>query len=149
MGTRADFYVGRGESAEWIGSITWDGHPDSIDARVFSAATEEDYRAAVTAFFTARDDVTYPSEPWPWPWENSQKTDYSYAFEDGKVYGSPFGHGWFEVDPSAEACGEPEDSDGPKVPLPDMSARKGDLGHIMRKSGMIMVSFPDTPGGAS
>jgi hypothetical protein len=27
MGTRADFYVGRGETAEWLGSIAWDGNP--------------------------------------------------------------------------------------------------------------------------
>ena len=27
MGTRADFYVGRGEKAEWVGSIAMDGVP--------------------------------------------------------------------------------------------------------------------------
>ena len=27
MGTRADFYVGRGDAAEWIGSIAYDGYP--------------------------------------------------------------------------------------------------------------------------
>lgn len=30
MGTRADFYVGRGTEAEWIGSIALDGYPDGI-----------------------------------------------------------------------------------------------------------------------
>lgn len=32
MGTIADFYVGRGPKAEWIGSIAWDGYPDGIVA---------------------------------------------------------------------------------------------------------------------
>lgn len=31
MSTRADFYVGRGAEAEWIGSISWDGYPDGVD----------------------------------------------------------------------------------------------------------------------
>lgn len=30
MGTRADFYVGTGANAEWLGSIAYDGHPDTI-----------------------------------------------------------------------------------------------------------------------
>jgi hypothetical protein len=30
MGTRADFYVGRGETAEYLGSIAWDGYPDGL-----------------------------------------------------------------------------------------------------------------------
>lgn len=32
MGTRADFYSGRGKTAEWLGSIAWDGTeiPDEI-----------------------------------------------------------------------------------------------------------------------
>jgi hypothetical protein len=27
MGTRADFYVGRGKDAEWLGSVAFDGYP--------------------------------------------------------------------------------------------------------------------------
>lgn len=143
MGTRADFYVGRGETAEWIGSITSVGYPDGIDATVFNVTTEDDYRAAVTEFFAQRDDVTLPSEPWPWPWVNSQTTDYAYAFDTDAVYASSFGCQWFKVDPDAELFGEPEyDSGAAKVPFPDMSSRKGDLDHIMSRSGMIVVSFP-------
>ena len=36
MGTRADFYVGRGESAEWLGSVAWDGNPRGIDDPVLT-----------------------------------------------------------------------------------------------------------------
>lgn len=147
MGTRADFYVGRGESAEWLGSITWDGYPDGISEAVFNVATEDAYRIEVTEFFTGRSDVTYPNEPWPWPWETSATTDYAYAFDGGTVYGSSFGGAWFEVDPASESYGEPEEDAGPKAAFPDMSERKGDIDHIMRKSGMIIVSFPTNSAG--
>lgn len=96
MGTRADFYIGRGENAEWIGSIAWDGYPDGIDGAVRTAKTEEDFRQAVMKFFADRDDVTLPAAGWPWPWEDSRTTDYAYAFDGGQVYYSGFGHEWTE-----------------------------------------------------
>jgi hypothetical protein len=30
MGTRADFYIGRGTEAEWLGSVAWDGYPGGV-----------------------------------------------------------------------------------------------------------------------
>jgi|SRR5262245_25436230 len=146
MGTRADFYVGRGENAEWIGSITWDGYPTGIAEAVLEATTEDDFRREVSDFFARRNDVTLSSEPWPWPWENSQTTDYAYAFDGERVYASCFGHTWFEVDPSAEDYGDPDYEEGMKVPFPDMSARKGGHDFIMSRSGLISVRFP---GGAA
>jgi hypothetical protein len=117
MGTRADFYVGRGETAEWVGSIAWDGYPEGImphaaekkrawvdgplmpaaakwpvGAHLFDATTEQEFRERVARFFEYREDVTLPENGWPWPWENSQTTDYAYAFDGGKVYASCFGH---------------------------------------------------------
>lgn len=142
MGTRADFYMGRGETAEWLGSITWDGYPPGIDDAVFVVASEDEYRTAVATFLASRRDATLPTEPWPWPWENSQTTDYAYAFDSDRVYASSFGHAWFEVDLDAENCGEPEYEDGAKVPFPDMTARKGDHDFIMSRSGIIAVHFP-------
>ena len=139
MGTRADFYVGRGKQAEWIGSITWDGYPGGISPEVFAVTTERDYRAAVAEFFSERDDVTHPSEPWPWPWENSATTDYAYAFDAGTVYASSFGHAWFEVKPDADCYGEPEEDGDQTVVFPDMTDRKGDWNHIMSRSGLIVV----------
>lgn len=94
MGTRADFYVGRGKDAEWIGSIAWDGYPSGITAVVLDAVDEHSYRTAVSDFLQGRRDATYPNEGWPWPWEDSQTTDYAYAFEDGGVHYSHFGYAW-------------------------------------------------------
>lgn len=143
MGTRADFYVGRGESAEWLGSITWDGYPPGIDDVVFAVTSEGEYRTAVSTFLASRRDATLPTEPWPWPWENSQTTDYAYAFDAGRVFGSCFGNPWFAVDIEAENYGEPDYDDAvAKVPFPDMSTRKGDHDFIMSRSGMIAVHFP-------
>ena len=69
MGTRADFYVGRGQKAEWLGSIAWDGYPDGLsDIPVLSAQTEVAFRAAVRDMLASRKDGTTPEMGWPWPW---------------------------------------------------------------------------------
>lgn len=50
MGTRADFYVGRGEQAQWLGSIGWNGYPEGINKEVLIARDEGIFRAAVASF---------------------------------------------------------------------------------------------------
>lgn len=120
MGTRADFYIGRGKKAKWIGSIAWDGYPaglmpgsttvtdkkDIPKTPVLAAKTGKDFRKAVTELLKSREDGTFPEQGWPWPWENSDTTDYAYAFDDGQVWGTCFGHGWWRADRP-----EPEDHD--------------------------------------
>jgi len=134
MGTRADFYIGRGESAEWLGSIAWDGYPDGIDKEVLNATTEADFRASLAEFFAKREDVSLPADGWPWPWDDSQTTDYAYALDSGKVCGSCFGQGWF--DPLIES--EEQEENPTEVPFPDMRDRKNvQLGG--EKSGIIIV----------
>jgi hypothetical protein len=81
MGTRADFYVGRGPSAEWLGSIAWDGYRDGIPDAIILASTEADFRREVAAFLASRDDGTTPDLGWPWPWEDSHTTDCTYSFD--------------------------------------------------------------------
>jgi len=93
VGTRADFYVGRGPTAEWLGSIAWDGYdiPESIAAETDESA----YRAAVRAFLDEREDGTIPErDGWPWPWDTSVLTDYVYALFDGRVWYSCFDSPW-------------------------------------------------------
>lgn len=127
MGTRADFYVGRGESAEWLGSIAFDGYPDGlVKTSILQASTEAAFREAVKQEISTRDDGTKPEDGWPWPWQDSRTTDFAYAFDGGKVLSSCFGHEW--EDPLAP---EPEGDDGtgelrgPKTAVfPDMSARE-------------------------
>lgn len=85
MGTRADFYVGRGLNAEWLGSIAWDGY-DIAGFKIELAKTEKTYRKRVAAFLASRDDATLPEMGWPWPWEDSTLTDEVYAFDKGEFW---------------------------------------------------------------
>ena len=137
MGTRADFYVGRDKQAEWLGSIAWDGYPQGIDRDVLLAETEPQFRSLVDAFFDGRDDVTQPDRGWPWPWDDSQTTDFAYAFDGGRVWASCFGCEWF--DPKVEDVDYDALADKAAV-FPNMKARQNirwDKG-----SGLIVVSVP-------
>ena len=135
MGTRADFYVGRGPSAEWLGSIAWDGHEVG---RIREATSEGNYRTFVAAFFAERDDVTLPEQGWPWPWNDSGTTDCVYAWDGPmgtKSVWEASANGW--VSQAAEEAWQrstdgkephewpygPTPDGGPCV-FPDMSSRK-------------------------
>lgn len=139
MGTRADYYVGRGLDAEWIGSTAYDGYPDGIfttdpsNTEHLCAALildEDSWRDNVADFLAARDDSTVPEQGWPWPWNDSNTTDYAYAFDEGQVWGNCFGYGWFLVDMEVPGGGCPDEEDDPAywekktTVFPDMSERK-------------------------
>lgn len=141
MGTSADFYVGKGKNAEWLGSIAWDGYRDGIAGYILKAKTETNFRKAVTVFFSKRDDVCLPAQGWPWPWDDSGTSDCSYWFFDGKCWDV---HGAYMADggcgagdvflPCDAAESEFTDEDGyftksvldtlQPVEYPDMSKRK-------------------------
>ena len=98
MGTRADFYVGAGKEAEWIGSLAFDGYRihemtkersfkdiDSMECWAIKTATTENvFRRAVATLLEINDTATSPGEGWPWPWEDSKTTDRAYCFVDGQ-----------------------------------------------------------------
>lgn len=88
MGTRADFYVGIGKEAEWIGSVSRDGYTwdEDKDSRIAKATTEAEYREAVRETLTRRSDGFFPENGWPWMWNDSNTTDYVYAFCHGRVH---------------------------------------------------------------
>jgi hypothetical protein len=137
MGTRADFYVGRGLKADWVASIAWDGYPEGIEDKIKDATTREEFLLELGKYLSKRKDATLAKDGWPWPWDDSRTTDYAYAFDEGKVWASCFGHQWFEAN-------KPEDTenDGEKTALfPDMKDRKN-VAHGSDKSGIIIVSTP-------
>lgn len=165
MGTRADFYVGRGIEAEWLGSIAWDGYPAGITpneeatapayhngpdrhvdgewpegAHLFDAITEAEYRERVGRFFQYREDATRPADGWPWPWEDSQTTDYAYAFDGGKVWASCFGHEWF--DPNAPEPDDEEIRSTKPTLFPNMKARANVAMPGTNRSGMMVIEVP-------
>jgi hypothetical protein len=118
MGTRADFYVGRGAQAEWLGSVAYDGYPDGPPEPILSATSADDFRERVRAVVTSGDDGTLPEQGWPWPWDTSSNTDYAYAYDAGRVWISCFGCAWVLTEDDLESAAD-------KVAVfPDMSARK-------------------------
>lgn len=135
MGTRADFYIGRGEAAEWLGSIAWDGYPEGIAAPLIEATTAEGFRNALVNFASGRDDFTSPEHGWPWPWDTSATTDYAYALDEGKVWASGFGGAWFDA--SLPDTDTEEKHSSKSAVFPDMSARKAVT--LGRRSGVIVV----------
>jgi len=133
MGTRADFYVGRGKNAEWLGSVAWDGYPGGFDRQGLMDATNEDgFRAAVAAELASRDDATTVENGWPWPWKDSHTTDYAYAFDGGTVHASAFGSSWFN--PREE---EPEDLDEHVPEFPNMAERQAVASGV--RSGLLVL----------
>lgn len=145
MGTRADFYVGRGRNAEWLGSIAWDGYPDGLPVDIVrppdadaQPVSESDFRQSVASFLAEREDATLPEQHgWPWPWENSLTTDYSYAWDNGVVYACCFGHRWYRAnDPALND----DETEAKEAIFPDMStARHAPAGH--KRSGVMLFSF--------
>jgi hypothetical protein len=138
MGTRADFYVGRGKDAEWLGSIGWDGYPDGMPDGLFDVADEGEWRGRISAFLAEREDGTKPEQGWPWPWDDSGTTDYAYAFDGGKVYLSSFGEQWQTLEEEQARAAEPEPPDLPKTAtFPNMKERKNVT--LGKRSGLIIV----------
>lgn len=138
MGTRADFYAGRGAAAEWLGSIAWDGSPGEVGKQLpFQIAAESDWRASVAIFLAGREDGTMPEDGWPWPWNDSGLTDYVYAFDDGRVWA--FGEVWFDpTQPEPEPRGW-----APSVVFPDMKAiQKIAWG---KRSGVMVLGQEPSP----
>ncbi len=144
MGTRADFYIGFGEKAEWIGSIAWDGMPffkpdlsddykGGIKEDLLGATTESAYRLAVAACIDSElHHGTPPELGWPWPWDTSHSTDYTYSFDNGKVWLSIFGQSWHipkftrstddhEYDCACDCSNVDEGQLGPEVVHPNLS----------------------------
>jgi hypothetical protein len=171
MGTRADFYDGRGRDAEWLGSIAWDGYPDGLTpllprkepswhggperhvsgswapgGSLLEASTVQEFHERLEHLFNYRDDVTRPADGWPWPWDDSDTTDYAYAFEGGKVWISCFGSAWH--DESFEVWDEENEKEieppGPVAVFPDMSGQKHSAPAGSKRSGVMVISAPST-----
>lgn len=144
MGTRADFYDGRGRDATWLGSVAWDGYPGGIDERILKTTNQDAFREFVTSFVANRDDGTEPGQGWPWPWEDSGTTDYAYAFDGGKTWISNYGSAWHDEDfedwdDEAEEEIEPP---GLAAEFPDMSGQKHSAPAGSTRSGILLISAP-------
>lgn len=164
MGTRCDFYAGRGESAEWLGSVGYDGYPDGLGIpEILTADSEKVFRDLVACRLRARDDGTVPEQGWPWPWPNSRLTDWAYCWHDGEVWASNFGGPWFRPQRGEEEPKHPNDdgaesvynlpdgeydpcADGRRVEFPDMTARMRVAFPGTNRSGLMVFNLPEEGG---
>jgi hypothetical protein len=134
----ADFYVGTGPDARWLGSLAEDGGPvelarltlggaagDVATPEVLSAADRDVYEAAVAALLTRQRaaEVGFVAAPgldgevgWPWLATTSSGW-YAYAFADARVRMSFHGGTWFRPDPR-HPDGGAESALGPAADLP-------------------------------
>jgi len=92
LGTKADFYIKRGEELEWRGSIEWDGQEDKIPENILRATNEQEFQENLDAFFKRKPDSVGPDKPWPWHYDSSKFTDFCYIMweEKGKLVISHF-----------------------------------------------------------
>jgi len=129
MGTRADFYVGKGLEAEWIGSVAFDGYMWDKDKEtdIATASTEIEFREAVKKELDSRDDATTVDMGWPWPWEDSCTTDYAYCYTEDGVEAFIFGRPVYDEENEAEP---------PKAEWPEMKGYSAEAGS--RRSGIMM-----------
>lgn len=139
MGTRADFYVGRGVDAEWLGSIAFDGYQDGKPKPLLGLVDEGTYRSAVAKIIAEKDHGTSVEDGWPWPWDDSGTTDYAYAFDGGKVWASSFGSPWFLASDMTSEDDEVEERDRgkPGAVFPNMKERQRVT--FGKRSGIMLI----------
>jgi hypothetical protein len=139
MGTRADFYVGRGPNAEWLGSINYDGMPqrklkrvthndDGVPVSITRCTDEAQYRIAVRDFLVNRSDgqlaafgstrTTPNGGGWAYSFKHGRKGN-----PRGTVFASNFGGAWFNVDRRAA----PDKRHHPAI-LPSVGAQEAGQG---------------------
>jgi len=102
--TKADFYVGTGLDARWIGSIRADGYPDGvIPAKIFLQVNKIMFEEMVLDLLREKKQAKWAAiadegDPWPWLWIDSQITDYTYMFDEKleKVIASQGGREFFD-----------------------------------------------------
>jgi hypothetical protein len=97
MSTKADFFIGAGRKAQWLGSINWDGYPEGIDLKILRSRTQKGFEKNVKKFLANREDATTPDMEEPWDWEKSiYVIDYAYCFVNNQVMASNFGEALFD-----------------------------------------------------
>jgi hypothetical protein len=91
---KADFYVGIGPSAEWLGSVSKCGELWAISTPILLQVNQTMYEEMVIEYIKYCEGVVANHVcQWPWEWFDSRMTDYSYTFipEHHRVYMSMMG----------------------------------------------------------
>jgi hypothetical protein len=99
---KADFYIGLGENARWLGSIGDYGHPGQLAAEVdlfninninseFEDYTEDTFVQLVEEIMDELPEHVIMSRAstggtWPWDHNTSAQTRFTYAFNNGCIH---------------------------------------------------------------
>lgn len=82
MPSKADFYTGIGDDAEWIGSVMINGSPWHVPLEILIQVNKSTYEEAAIDFIAFLNGYLHDrGEKWPHPWCDSRMTDYSYLFD--------------------------------------------------------------------
>ena len=76
----ADFFLGVGEGAEWLGTLRLQGDPDDLPRALREARWPSEYRRLVAALLRSRVDGVRPHQGWPWGWDTANGTPHVYTF---------------------------------------------------------------------
>ena len=143
--TAADFYLGRGPSARWIGSLRPQADPAELavtpPGRILLAATASpDYARAVEDLLALPAVIqngggSRPADGWPWSWPDSSLTGWCYAFDTAGVWISYFGRAWFtcpllthtDFDEAVDRLRR-SSSDGPRATFPPQLRQPSTVG---------------------
>jgi hypothetical protein len=99
MSSRADFYVGRGEDAIWLGSIALDGYPDQFlrpsnpewrEFMLLPASEQYDGRERPSAYL----DMPFAENPIMVAATSDEFIAAALALIDGRDDGTPAANGW-------------------------------------------------------
>lgn len=91
----ADFYIGRNDTARWLGSINDYGHPQDFGFDNLWAIdpdhtrfTPQDFcdRVSAQLTFVKSEGAKTWDEHWPWGYDTSRETAWSYFYDNGTVY---------------------------------------------------------------
>lgn len=91
---RADFYVGMGLDAEWLGSVSRCGEIWAISTPILLQVNQTMYEESVIEYIKYCEGVVANHVcQWPWIWNDSRMTAFSYMFlpEYNKVFMSIMG----------------------------------------------------------
>ena len=85
MSTKADFYVGTGKDAEWIGTLLKNGSVYYIPMDILIQVNKTMFEEMVLELLSLKQSVIPDKgDKWIHPWEDSRVTDYVYMFDNNK-----------------------------------------------------------------
>jgi hypothetical protein len=91
---RADFYVGMGPEAKWLGSVSRCGEIWQVPLSLLIQVNQTMYEEAVAEYIDYCQGIQGNHVcMWPWDWADSRMTEYSYMYipQHEKIYMSILG----------------------------------------------------------